>query len=231
MTFTYCGRDSNSANLDIEDKHMSTAVSRGQALEVSARVATQVDWDKVDGESLQDKVIQLTPEEFGRRFTLFIQNECRLTITAPGTVIIDRSKPFNLTAFTGKDWRIEEEDRRSLALTEFNVAKILLQTGLNEGEAMVTGEEKRRRLMGQAIQLDAKVGQTLFEEKGQVTLRWVHEHLGVTWIEFLGTVLVGPYGIRYALFLYRLDDGSWYWNCVWLDHDRYANYPAVGLAS
>jgi hypothetical protein len=217
--------------IDIEDKSMSKAIiSDGQARSLAGSFIIDTAWAEGIEVDIQP-FLELPPVERGKRFAAFLRNGCRLTITAPGTVLIDRSKPFNPTAFIGKGWRIEGEDKRSLALTEFNVAKILLQTGLNEGETVVSGDVKRTRLVSQAIQLDAKVAQTLFEEKGQVTLRWMHEHLNVTWIEFLGTILVGPFGYRYTLFLRRYADGSWRWSCHWLDGDRAARNPAVGLAS
>lgn len=59
---------------------MSKAVSRGQALQVSARVATQINWDELDGDALQSGVIDLTPENFGRRFTDFLKNGARVQI-------------------------------------------------------------------------------------------------------------------------------------------------------
>ncbi|TSC91570.1 MAG: hypothetical protein CEN90_368 [Parcubacteria group bacterium Licking1014_17] len=53
---------------------MSKAVSRGQALEISARVATQINWDELDGDKLQVEVINLSSAEFGSRFTAFLKN-------------------------------------------------------------------------------------------------------------------------------------------------------------
>jgi hypothetical protein len=204
-------------------------ISDGQARSLAGSFIIDTPW--ADGIEVDiQPFLELPPVERGKRFAAFLRNECRLTITAPGTVLIDRSKPFNPTAFIGKGWKIDEEDIRALAVVELDITKMLVQTGLNEGETVVTGEVKRTCLVPQAIQLDAKVAQTLFEEKGQVTLRWMHEHLGVTWIEFLGTVLVDPSGRRYALDLRRYDDGSWSWRYYWLDSDRNANRPAVGLA-
>ena len=45
------------------------------------------------------------------------------------------------------------------------------------------------------------------------------------------TILRNPNGNRYALYLYRKDDGSWNWNYNWLDNNRNANNPALGLAT
>lgn len=66
---------------------MSKAVSRGQALQVPARVATQVNWDELDGDCLQTQVIDLSPEEFGKRFTAFLKNGARVQVI--GDHIID----------------------------------------------------------------------------------------------------------------------------------------------
>ena len=49
-------------------------VSRGQALQVSARVGTQIKWDELDGDKLQSEVISLSADEFGGRFTNFLKN-------------------------------------------------------------------------------------------------------------------------------------------------------------
>lgn len=51
---------------------MVKAVSRGQALEVAARVATQTKWEELDGDDLQ-KLINLSPEEFCKRLTAFLK--------------------------------------------------------------------------------------------------------------------------------------------------------------
>lgn len=59
---------------------MSKAISRGQALEVSARVATQINWDELEGDKLQSEVINLTSAEFGSRFTAFLKNGARLQV-------------------------------------------------------------------------------------------------------------------------------------------------------
>ena len=38
-------------------------------------------------------------------------------------------------------------------------------------------------------------------------------------------------GNRYALYLYRGDDGQWNWNYNWLDNHWNANNPSVALAT
>lgn len=52
---------------------MVKAVSRGQALQIAARVATQVKWDELDGDRLQQEVLELSPEEFGNKVTSFLR--------------------------------------------------------------------------------------------------------------------------------------------------------------
>lgn len=165
----------------------------------------------------------------------------------PDHLIINRSTPFNPETFIGKDWRIwrgpkdgdglageEEQDKRSMALTTFDPTQITqanLQTGLNKGETVITGEVKLARLIVQQIQADAKFAEALYQEEGQKTLRYLYETLGFIWLEFLGTVLRRPDGRRFAISLYRYDSGEWDWNYRWLDFDRGASRPSLGFAS
>lgn len=164
-------------------------------------------------------------------------------VSKPSILKIDRTNPFDPAKFIGEGWSIwrgpkdgkglegdEEQDSRSLAITELDPTKLFAQTGLNEDETTVTGEEKRARLMLKAIQADAKIARVLYEEEGQTTLKWLHKTLNLTWIEFLGTTLRGPGGGRDALCLCRGDDGSWDWGYYWLGFDRGASDPAVGFA-
>jgi hypothetical protein len=183
------------------------------------------DWNSLDAEKLQADVINLPLDELGRRFTAFLRNGCRLSIKGPNALIVDRAKPFDPVAFIGRDWSVVEEDDRSLALTDIDFGKVRFESGLKGGESVIVGEEKLRRLKKMPeIRLDAKSGQTLYEEKGQTTLRSLHEHFGVTWFELAGTILRDSLrdsdGDRYFLYLTRHDDGSWDWGCDRLDDGR-----------
>jgi hypothetical protein len=162
-------------------------------------------------------------------------------IESPGVLTL---LPFTPAKFGCTIWRggvkgkglagEEEQDKRSLSKTTFDPAKMTeanIQTGLNEGEQCISGEVKLARLIAKAIQADARFAQTLLEEEGQKTLRFLHDALGITWLEFLGTVLRDPDGYRCALCLYRKGDGSWNWYYYWLDDDRRAGNPALGFAS
>lgn len=162
-------------------------------------------------------------------------------IESPGILTL---KPFTPEKFGCTIWKgpangkglegEEEQDQRSLLKTTFDPASITeanLQTGLETGELCISGEIKLARLIVKAIQADARFAQTLLEEEGQKTLRFLHDTFGVTWLEFLGTVLRPPLGHRCALCLCRKDVGSWLWNYYWLDLDRNAHNPALGFAS
>lgn len=162
-------------------------------------------------------------------------------IESPGILTL---APFTPEKFGCTIWRgeakgnglegKEEQDERSLLKTSFDPATITevnLQTGLKADEVFISGEVKRARVILKMIQADARFAQTLLEEEGQKTLRFLHDTLEITWLEFLGTVLRGPSGDRYALCLFREGDGSWGCDFRWLDNDRFARSPALGFAS
>ena len=211
MAFVFCGEESQ-RNLIKKECIMSKgkAVSRGQALQVSARVATQVNWDELDGNNLQDEIINLTPEEFGSRFTTFLKNGAKASITKSNAVPIDRSKPFNPIEFFGKDWIIVEQDERSLALTQVDLTNVYLETCLKKGETCIKGEEKLRRFKRMdCIRLDAKIFQTLWGNKHLIPETWKEKiNNKIRFIFFDGTVLCCPDGYRCVLSLYW-DDDKW----------------------
>jgi hypothetical protein len=94
---------------------------------------------------------------------------------------------------------------------------------LEKGESSITGVEKLSRLkQGGLIRLDAKVGQALYQQKGQSTLRFLYETRGISWMEFAGTVLVDVHEWLFFLRLRRKPVGWWHWNCYWLGNARRA---------
>jgi len=212
---------------------MGKAVTRGQALEMQSRFASGINWDAVDGDKLQAEVIDLPPQELGRRFTQFVANGCRLVVKGPAALILDRAKLPTPAEFIGKGWEAVEYDERSLKLTEIDFSKAVFGCPLREGEHYITGEEKLKREKGdkKLIRLDFGVGAALFQEQGQSTLRFLHDTFGVTWMEFTGTVLRLPGGRRCFFCLYRGDGGSWGWRCGWLGLGRVAGDVSVRLAS
>ncbi|MDE2071311.1 MAG: hypothetical protein KGI70_01085 [Patescibacteria group bacterium] len=159
-------------------------------------------------------------EEKMRKTKRFVDNGCQFVIKGPGALVVDRTTPFDPAKFIGSGWEIVEEDKKALALTTVDFSNVRFESGLKEGESVIDGEEKLKRLKRLGIRLDAKFGQTLFEEKGQATLRWLYDTFGITWFELSGTVLRDSRGSRYFLYLRRDDDGSWHWRCNWLDYGR-----------
>lgn len=93
---------------------MSKAVSRGQALEISARVATQVNWDELDGEHQQAEIINLSPAEFGSRFTAFLKNGGRLQVVIGGF-------PIWKTITLGTGLKTADDFRRVLKASGFRI--------------------------------------------------------------------------------------------------------------
>ena len=219
-------------------------VTRGQALEMQARFATDTNWDKLDGDIVQS-VISLTREEFGGRFTAFIRNRAQLIVGEPKIIPIDRSIPFNPAAFIGKGWSIwrgpadgngltgvEDQDERSLALTQINLADVRLVTCLKDTETVVKGEEKQCRLKADGrVRLDAKIFQTFWENQALIPERFKEKVNGnILFIFFDGTVLRRPGGGRYVLCL-CWHDGAWLWYVLWLGYVWGASSPSAVLAS
>lgn len=187
-------------------------------------------------------IIAMTPEDRQRLIVgnrelptacaLWFKNGCRLQIKAPGALAIDRAKSFDPVKFIDSGWSIVAEDVRSLALTEIDFTKVRFESGLKEGESSITGEQKLERLKTMPeIRLDAKIGQALYEEKGQPTLRWLHDNFGVSWFEMSGTVLRSSGGNRCFLCLGRDGGGSWDWRCLWLGRGRGRGNVSPLLAS
>lgn len=230
-----------------EEKDMSKAASEGQVLEIVARVATQIRWKDLDHNRLQKNVISLTAEEFGKRFTAFLNNDCRVIIGDSKSLL---TKLFNPAEFIGKNWATwkgpidgdglsgeEDVDPRSLALAEVELARFLFETCLLAGEKSVTGEEKLRRLKEKPefIRFGGNVFLGLWHDyqtyKENSILEWFYRNFGVTFMDFIGQILRHPHGNRNVLYLRRSAYGEWYWRYYWLDDQWGAGDPSVGCAS
>jgi len=146
-------------------------------------------------------------------------------------VAVDRKKPFNPNEFFGRVWTIMEEDERSLSLWEVDFRKICLETYLRSGEQRITGEEKLRRLKNAGhIRLDAKVFQTIWNNKDKIPASWKEKtNGGRTYIFFDGTVLQHPSGSRCIFCLYWRDC-EWSWHLSWLGSYWLADGPSAVLA-
>lgn len=155
-------------------------------------------------------------------------------IRVQGAIIpIDRTVPFDPVKLLGQGWKIEEQDERSLALTQVNLADVRLEHMLKKGEDRITGEEKLKRLKkANSIRLDAKVFQTLWENQSLIPETWKQKTKGnTTYVFFDGTVLRCPDGLRCVLYLYWRG-GQWYWRYVhWLGVGWGADHPSAVLAS
>ena len=219
-------------------------VSRGQALEISSRVGTQVNWDELDGDKLQ-RIITLSPQEFGKRFTLFLKLGAQVIIGEPKIIQVDRTTSFDPAVFVGAGWTIwkgpangkgiegeEEQDKRSLALTELDLTAVRFEDCLRSGENVIKGEERLKRLVAQGdIRLDAGIFFHLWNNQHLIPASWKEKINGNTrYIFFDGTMLRSSSGYRCVLYLYW-DDDAWRWSVNWLGRGRSANDPSVVLAS
>lgn len=223
-------------------------VSRGQALQVAGRVAMQVRWDDINGDRLQRDVLELSSEEFGKRFTDFLKNGARMIIGDPRFV---PTKPFDPAEFLGSGWTIwrgpidgdglsgeEDVDLRSGTLPEVELSKIIFETCLQAGENSITGEEKLRQLKKKPefIRFGGNVFLGLWLDyqanKENSVLEWIYRNFKISYLDFFGLILRGPLGDRRVLVLNRNDDGKWYWYCPWLGTQWVASGPSVvGCAS
>ncbi|MEK9185760.1 MAG: hypothetical protein AAB863_03210 [Patescibacteria group bacterium] len=159
-------------------------------------------------------------------------------------LLINRTALFNPAKFLGEGWSIwrgpadgdglsgdEEQDERSLALTEVDFSKVRFETCLKDDEHGITGEEKLRRLKEAGhIRLDAKVFQTLWENKDKIPESWKEKiNDNIRYIFFDGTILRSPSGSRDVL-CFCWDDGEWHWYCRWFSRDWSAVIPSAVLA-
>lgn len=227
---------------------MSQAVSRGQALQVAARVGTQVNWDALDGDVLQREVIDLSPEEFGKRFTEFLQNGARVVVMIFSAVLSLVGITFNPAKFIGAGWAIwkgaadgaglegeEFQDVRALAMTELDAAKMQFAICLKADESSINGEEKLKRLLalGKPL-LSAKQFLALWQDyqknKERSVLEGLFKEQGIAYLDFFGTILRSPNCSRCVLYLGRRH-GQWRWNYFWLDSGWSADRASAVLAS
>ena len=161
-------------------------------------------------------------------------SECLVPPPVKKIIKIDRSKPFDLKIFLSENcWSVEQEDSRALALTEFDLMKVQFKDMLNDSEP-VDGEEKQERLKKAGyICLDAKVFQTLWENKELIPSSWKEKINGeIRYICFDGTILresVNNSG-RVVLLLYW-QFGNWNWCFRWLHQSFDIDNPSAVLVS
>ena len=162
--------------------------------------------------------------------THFLERTMSAKTEVSSVIPINRSKKFNPTKFTGERLMIEEQDERSLALTEVDLTSIRFELMLDQGETWVRGEKKLTRLEAAGhIRLDAWIFQTLWENQHLIPSSWKERTNGNrTFIYFDGTVLRGPDDRRFVLCLFW-GDGQWNWQCPWLGCEWSVSDPSAVL--
>jgi hypothetical protein len=215
------------------------AVSRGQALQIAGRVATQIDWDLLDNRLGSDRlqnILDLPPQEFRNRFTTFLLNDAQLIASDrvfiptipfdPHQFLCQKYEPRVYRRF--EVWRgsldgfeeggTEEIDIRSLGITELKLTSIILESCLRKNERYITGEERLRRLKKEKPEM-IRLGANAFlglwldylAQGDNSGLEWLYRNRGIEIIDFYGIVLRGR-GCD-VLYLHRDNfEKKWSWN-------------------
>lgn len=177
-----------------------------------------------------------------------IDMEAFRRVVRSGSILsVDRSKPFNPARFLEVEgWSIwkgpvvdgdgfsgdEDQDKRSLTLTELDTEKIQLVTCITGDETIIEGERKILCLkkLG-CILLDAIILQELWEHKEKIPKSWKEKTNGnTTHIFFDGTILRWKNGIRCVLGVFW-DGWRWHLEYRWLELSWDSSAPSAVLAS
>ena len=155
-----------------------------------------------------------------------------MIVGEPRIIPIDRSVSFDPVKLLGQGWTVDEQDERSLSLNQVDLTRVRLEHMLEKDESWIKGEEKLKRLKKAGnIRLDAKVFQTLWENKALIPASWEKKTKGyTTFILFDGTILRYSGGYRYVLALYWVDD-RWNWGYDWLENGQNVGGLSAVLAS
>mgnify|MGYP001574659035 FL=1 len=211
-----------------------------QSHQLMSVLACNSDWSQISPETAQ-RIID-DPTGSGLEFTRFLANGGRITVQS-SILPIPRAIPFNPAEFLGSGWSIwkgpadgdglsgeEEQDERSLAITELDLSRVQLVTCLNEGEECITGEERLKRLKeNNFIRLDASIFLTLWQNQHFIPGVW--KKTNTTFIFFEGTILRSPGGARCVLCLFW-DGSEWFWLYFhWLEDVWSVSNPSAVLAS
>ena len=206
-------------------------------------VSGQINLERINKKRLQDVIVDRA--KLIRNLELFLANGAQVLIGEPKVIQIDRSTSFNPATFIGAGWTIwkgpkdgkglegeEEQDARSLTLTEVDLSQVLFQDCLRVNESYHTGEECLTRFIAQGdIRLDAAIFHYLWQNQHLIPAPWKEPINGNTrYVFFDGTTLRNSDSRRCTLYLFWHDD-RWRWRVDWLNRNRRANYPSVLLAS
>lgn len=204
-------------------------------------VEEMVPWLAGDGKELFVQSLAVLGQEFAK----FRQASIPQVVPEPRIFKIDRTQPFDPATFVGVGWTIwrgpidgdglegdEDQDLKSLAFTEVDLAKVSFVTMLKPEGTYINGIERQKRLKEVGhIRLDAKVFQTFWENRELIPE--IHKRMpdgNVRYMCFDGTVLRSPGGRRHVLCLY-FRDGKWSWHVDSLNDVFDVSNPSVVLAS
>ncbi len=135
---------------------------------------------------------------------------------------IDRSTPFDPVAFVGKQWKIKEQDERSLALSELDLTTVCLETmlvGSEHGFGILPGYRLDRLKRVGYVRLDAKIFETLWRHQRFIPEHWKGAAIGS--IFFDGTILEDSDGYCTILRMWW-SVGGWRWDACLDDRSRNA---------
>lgn len=157
------------------------------------------------------------------------------------------TKPFDPAEFIGEGWAVwrgpidgnglvgeEDMDKRSLLLTEIDVASLSFETCLERGEQRILVEEKLKRLKAATnlVRLGGNVFLGLWRDyeinKRNSVLEYLYRTKKIDYLDFPGFVLRGPDSNRYVPYFTRIDDDKWDWYYGQLDnHCEIDDWSAV----
>jgi hypothetical protein len=104
----------------------------------------------------------------------------------------------------------------------------LFVSGITKGKSTVTGGDRLKALAGRKL-ADPDILWSLFKEKDQKILHYLHDTYNVRRIEGLRRLLLSPLSRQCAFNLYLCNDGTWTWGDSWLDSERTSDDTALVL--
>jgi hypothetical protein len=131
---------------------------------------------------------------------------------------------FNPAEFIGNGWYIDQKDEQLPAAPSDIDPKDVVFKNMHRPCEMVLNGEKRLRRHREAgnLCLTADHFFCFWKKREQLPEEWKQTEAGETrYIYFDATILRGPGGDRFALYLCWLG-GAWRWDYVWLGRDFYS---------
>ncbi len=195
---------------------MSKSISIDQSHSIIQVLANNVDWNALDGDLLQEKVIK-QPREAGKEFTNFLQNGARVQIVGdyfresgelrieipalPRPTLGELQKKYDFIR------SIESDDSPTEPVT------LVLGTVLHSGESSINGTEYEYRLKSIGGKFGYQQGIWLVEHQDE--LPEFKKLCGEVYIDLPGLIVLGGDGRRSFPCL-REYGGRWNLNWFWL---------------